>query len=86
MNLRPYSAPHYLVDEQAMALTSAQIKVLHDLAAHAGEFRRGYGKSAVALVRRGLARRKFVSDDGVGFTAKFAITRSGLEAIEHDAR
>ncbi len=66
-----------------MSLTAAQLKTLRQLADHAGEFRRGYGKSAAALMRRGLAKRKFVSDDGENFAAKFAITRTGLEAIEY---
>jgi hypothetical protein len=64
-----------------MTLSAAQLKVLADLAEHAGEFRRGYGKSAAALYRLGLARRKFVSDGAEGFTAKFAITKAGQNVL-----
>jgi hypothetical protein len=41
-----------------MTLSAAQMKVLVDLAEHAGQFRHGYGKSAAALYRLGLARRR----------------------------
>lgn len=64
-----------------LPLTNAQLKTLSELASHAGQFRRGYGKSAAALARRGLAKRKFVSDDGKTFTAKYAITPEGSRAV-----
>lgn len=57
------------------------MKALRNLAEHSGEFRRGYGKSAFALARRGLAKIKYVSDDGEHFTAKFVITRNGEAAL-----
>jgi hypothetical protein len=62
-------------------LTPAQFRALRKLAEHPGEFRRGYGKSAFALARRGLAKIKHVSDDGEHFTAKFVITRRGEELL-----
>lgn len=62
-------------------LTPAQLETLYDLAGHVGEFKLGYGKSAAALMRRGLAKRKFVSDDGESFVAKFAITKAGVTAL-----
>lgn len=62
-------------------LTPAQLKALKKLAEHSGEFRRGYGKSAFALARRGLAKIKYVSDDGGHFNAKFVITRRGEEFL-----
>lgn len=61
--------------------TAAQIKTLVKLAEHPGQFRRGYGRSAFALARRGLAKIKYVSDDGEAFTAKFVITRRGEEVL-----
>lgn len=62
-------------------LTPAQMETLYDLAGHIGEFKCGYGKSAAALARRGFAKRKFVSDDGESFIAKFAITKAGVAAL-----
>ena len=70
-----------LWEDGMISLTAAQLKVLRELAEHAGEYRRGYGRSAAALARRGLARRKFVSDGESSFTAKFVITRAGLNAL-----
>jgi hypothetical protein len=65
-------------------VTDAQLRTLVALDEHRGEFRRGYGKSAAALARRGLARRKFVSDDGETFVAKFAISGPGIAILaEH---
>lgn len=69
-----------------MPLTSAQLKVLTKLSGHSGEFRRGYGKSAYALARQGLAKIKYVSDDGETFIAKFVITRRGEEALADTAQ
>lgn len=67
---------------QGKPLTPAQSKTLEMLAEHPGEFRWGYGKSAFALARRGLAKIKYVaSDDGEHFTAKFVITRRGKELL-----
>lgn len=61
--------------------SAAQMKVLKQLAEHAGQFRRGYGKSAAALARQGFAKRKHVSDDGETYIAKFAITKAGMELL-----
>jgi hypothetical protein len=78
----PKRAPIFSVPK----LTPAQLETLYDLAGHVGEFKRGYGKSAAALARRGLAKRKFVSDDGIGYIAKFAITKAGVAALSNGDR
>lgn len=64
-----------------MTPTLAQLKALKKLAEHPGKFRRGYGRSAHALARQGLAKIKYVSDDGETFIAKFVITRRGEELL-----
>lgn len=67
-----------------MSLTPAQLKTLGKMSEHPGEFRWGYGKSAFALARRGLAKIKYVaSDDGEHFTAKFVITKRGEDLLTH---
>jgi hypothetical protein len=69
-------------------LPEAMRRVLLQLADHAGEFRNGYGRSAHALARRGLAKRRFVIDRGnlLAPIAKFAIASAGRALLASNAK
>jgi len=58
-------------------LTEAQRRCLRDLDGHQGSFACGYGRSAHALARMGLAKRKYVPGASRTYVTKFAISSAG---------